>query len=277
MIRRKSNKGNSLLDDLFDLLFNIIKSFPWWVNFLLAIFSYSSLHYLSNKYSAVDLQGINFGIAIFAYICQYVFPIIFILGGIVSLWNVFRGKELLWSVSSGGTTEALAKMSWQNFELLMGQWFKTQGYDVVQAGGAHADGGVDIELRKNNELYLVQCKHYRAWKVPVETIRDLYGVMTSRGAVGGFVVTSGRFTQPAKEFAEGRVINLIDGEKLTQILKQSNISKLEPQSITANSKPLCPKCNSNMERRTARHGMYTGHDFWGCIRYPACRGTAPIN
>ena len=38
----------------------------------------------------------------------------------------------------------------------------------------------------------------------------------------------------------------------------------------------CPRCGSKMARRTARKGRFKGHDFWGCIRYPACRGILRI-
>lgn len=35
----------------------------------------------------------------------------------------------------------------------------------------------------------------------------------------------------------------------------------------------CPVCNSTMMLRTARRGQNAGQTFWGCSRYPACRGT----
>jgi len=40
---------------------------------------------------------------------------------------------------------------------------------------------------------------------------------------------------------------------------------------------LCPKCNSPMVRRTARKGPNAGGQFWGCIRYPRCKGTRNIS
>lgn len=35
----------------------------------------------------------------------------------------------------------------------------------------------------------------------------------------------------------------------------------------------CPKCGSSMVKRTARRGRNAGGQFWGCSRYPSCRGT----
>ena len=46
-------------------------------------------------------------------------------------------------------------------------------------------------------------------------------------------------------------------------------------SLTASDAPICPKCGSTMQRRTARRGRYAGKQFWGCSEYPACRGIVP--
>jgi DNA-binding helix-hairpin-helix protein with protein kinase domain len=35
----------------------------------------------------------------------------------------------------------------------------------------------------------------------------------------------------------------------------------------------CPQCGAPMIRRMARRGRRSGNLFWGCSRYPACRGT----
>lgn len=38
---------------------------------------------------------------------------------------------------------------------------------------------------------------------------------------------------------------------------------------------LCPSCGSRMVRRVAKRGFNAGNSFWGCSRYPNCRGTRP--
>ena len=39
--------------------------------------------------------------------------------------------------------------------------------------------------------------------------------------------------------------------------------------------PTCPLCGGSMVRRTARSGSNAGGQFWGCTRFPECRGTRP--
>lgn len=43
-----------------------------------------------------------------------------------------------------------------------------------------------------------------------------------------------------------------------------------------NKVPLCPKCGSPMVLRTAKRGRYAGQEFWGCSRYPKCKGLVNI-
>ena len=109
--------------------------------------------------------------------------------------------------------------------MLVGEGFRLQGYQVVETGGGGADGGADLVLSKpsknGGEKFLVQCKQWRAYKVGVDVVRELYGVMAAKGAAGGFVVTSGRFTDEAVSFASGRNVTLVDGPKLHGLLQQA--------------------------------------------------------
>ncbi len=43
------------------------------------------------------------------------------------------------------------------------------------------------------------------------------------------------------------------------------------------SSPRCPKCGSEMILRTARRGDNQGEKFWGCSKYPECRGILNLN
>lgn len=47
-----------------------------------------------------------------------------------------------------------------------------------------------------------------------------------------------------------------------------------PAQVVAavNESPRCPKCGSEMILRTAKSGANAGNKFWGCSKYPNCRG-----
>ncbi len=114
-------------------------------------------------------------------------------------------------------------------------------------------------------------------------LRELYGVMAARGAAGGFVVTSGRFTDDARAFSNGRNLTLIEGAQLHQMIhaaKAAHTSRapdvvVEPREPAG--VPSCPRCGSAMLRREARKGAQAGQLFWGCPKFPECRGTRPIS
>lgn len=40
--------------------------------------------------------------------------------------------------------------------------------------------------------------------------------------------------------------------------------------------PSCPKCNSDMTQRTAKKGVHQGQVFFGCSKFPKCRGIVNI-
>ena len=41
--------------------------------------------------------------------------------------------------------------------------------------------------------------------------------------------------------------------------------------------PNCPRCESPMQKRTARRGRNAGGQFWGCSKFPRCRGTRDVS
>lgn len=145
-------------------------------------------------------------------------------------------------------------------------------------------GGVDLVLTKGSERTFVQCKQWRANRVGVTVVRELYGVMAAKGAAAGVVVTSGSFTDDAKAFASGRNIDLMDGAKLMALLKAAQTPPTAPTrpaqpaapdaaSANVEAAPSCPRCEATMVRRQAKQGPNAGKQFWGCAKYPKCRGT----
>ena len=65
----------------------------------------------------------------------------------------------------------LMMKEYPDFELFAGDKLKKS--ELVQSKELSGDGGVDILLKKDNDVVLVQCKGYAAFSVGVETIRTL--------------------------------------------------------------------------------------------------------
>jgi restriction system protein len=277
MTRRK----NSTLDDLLD----IAKLLPWWIDIAVAIISYFWLHSIATSEVMVVAQSGKIGEFVsgqlfktLATVGQYLLSFVFLLGAAMSFFGRKKREHLLSETKQRGKQNALLDMSWREFEMLVGEVFRQRGFTVIEMGGNGPDGGVDLVLKKNSETHLVQCKQWKAFKVGVEIIRELFGVMAAKGAASGYVVTSGVFTSEAKAFADGRNIELIDGAKLTRMIQAVKLSnEIAPKIVNEiENIPVCPKCGSAMIQRSARRGSNSGQAFFGCSQYPVCRGTRPI-
>lgn len=93
------------------------------------------------------------------------------------------------------------------------------------------DGGIDIYAQRisdsGTEKLVVQCKHYPNNKVGVEHIRALYGVITNKQDITrGVLITSGQFSEDAKNFASGKRIELYDISYLLGLLTKYKISSV---------------------------------------------------
>lgn len=281
-------KKTSPLDDMIDL----VALLPWWAGVAIAIIGYLVLHRMAvpvqigmsnpGQLGQVMTQTI---FTTFATIGQYIVPLIGLMGAVLSFTRRKRKDALIADVVQSKNVSALDGISWREFEMLVGEAYALRGYQVVETGGGGPDGGVDLVLTKGSEKFFVQCKQWKAFRVGVDVVRELYGVMAAEGAAGGFVVTSGRFTDDAKSFARGRNVELVDGAALFQMIKLAKLSQPSHHAaknlhlVPANFEvqPTCPQCGSSMIKRTARKGVKAGDEFWGCSKFPVCRSVRPLN
>lgn len=286
-----------------DAFFKTFARLPWWAGVLAAALSYALLHRLAlSAPGAEALKPGQMGAPVahlmaagIAKVAQYLVPLFCLLGAAASAWAARQRRDQLQLVADAQQPSMLEGLDWRAFEQVVGEALRQRGWRVTETGGNGPDGGVDLELRRGNELHLVQCKQWRALKVGVDVVRQLYGVMAARGAAGGLVITSGRYTADAVAFAQGRHIELIDGDTLKGWIAQARRSPRpaptaaptraaatsrpprDPEAVVVPLKPNCPRCGGAMVRRTARQGANAGKGFWGCEGYPGCRGTLDVN
>lgn len=111
------------------------------------------------------------------------------------------------------------------FESIVLRLLQSMGLDVEQTQ-ASGDGGIDIIARLHQPIiggmYVIQCKRHAA-NIGEPCIRDLFGVVHHTRAAKGIVVTTSDFTAQARKFAEGKPIELINGEQFRTMLAKSPI------------------------------------------------------
>jgi restriction system protein len=135
MARRKKA---STADDLLEL----VAMLPWWAGVLLALVSYFVLHNIASQPVVASAQPGQIGAMVtqslwksLASVGQYFVPFICLVGAITSAWRRRERKNLVADVARSSATDALDGMSWREFEMLVGEGFRLQGYQVVETGG----------------------------------------------------------------------------------------------------------------------------------------------
>jgi len=259
--------------------FNLLVLLPWWLTLIAGAGIWLYLRSYPAQSAGADMQAIIIRFALLAL--QWMF---FAAAFVSAIATITRRLTF----ASAKDIEAIRAMSWREFETLIAETYRRQGFTVEETGGGGADGGVDLILRGKGQKSIVQCKQWRTYRVGVKIVREMYGIMVAEKADRVVIVSSGTYTQEAQDFAKGKPILLIDGQALTQYIREikgepaaaptaapAPAAKPVPQqvlSVQTQTAPACPKCGSAMVMRTARKGANAGGQFWGCSRYPECRG-----
>jgi restriction system protein len=170
------------------------------------------------------------------------------------------------------TPELLKRLEWRRFEELCAAYFEALGF---RADLAYPDVGMNLYAGESeNASMIVHCKPWNAYRVGIDPVRGLRGVMASENVGEGVLVTSGKFTQEARDFAGKEKISLIDGAELlgniTALLPEKTLALLKVATQGDFLTPTCPSCAIKMiSRKSTKHGR----KFWGCRNYPRCKQT----
>lgn len=306
--------GRRRKSSTFEDLMAVLMLLPWKISLVLIVPAYFGFHWLSKlpppQIHDVRELGASIGptyARILGLYLQYIVPFMLALAALANVVHKRRRAALLAQTEQRGVDAPLLAMNWRQFERLVAAYFEREGYEVRMTPDG-ADGGVDVVLKRGSETFLVQCKQWRATKVGVSVVRELFGVMAARGATGAFVVSIGPYTRDAQAFTEGRNIKLINAHQLLKTppaaanaVQAATVHaplRVAPQAPIAAAMPAptspaaatqtaakvavtapasaCPRCGSALVQRVAKQGPNAGRAFLGCSTYPACRYIGPV-
>uniref|UniRef100_UPI003F81F7A4 restriction endonuclease n=1 Tax=Xanthomonas sp. 0924 TaxID=2835534 RepID=UPI003F81F7A4 len=278
MGRRKKQSG-----------FEALAALPWPVGFVMGIAAYLLVRYGIGWWFSHQGGMLSQGFAqqssgMFAPLAWTLLGVCW-LAALFSYLGTRRRRRFL---ETRTTLESLAAGGWRQFELLVGDAFRRQGYSVEETGLGGADGGIDLILRKDGRRTLVQCKQWKRQQVGVSIVREMFGLLAHHHAHAVKIACIGTYTKDAERFAEGKPIELIGGEQLLDMIRavqqqataQSTSAPVRIDSVFASTEstasatiatPSCPRCGSKLVQRRNRR---TRENFLGCSQFPKCRGTA---
>lgn len=107
-----------------------------------------------------------------------------------------------------------------DLEKLAARVYRQMGYKAYLTDPS-GDHGVDVRLiAPNGEVEVVQCKQ---WNEPVgeAVVRDLVGAMVHEKAVKGYIWAPGGFSQPAKQWAKGKPVKLMDNDAIGRLVESA--------------------------------------------------------
>jgi restriction system protein len=188
------SRRNTLFDDVMRL--------PWPVGLVLAL-----LAFIGQQIAlSMEIQSpVGHAFKTPVRVLGYFLIAMFLLASFVSFFNqVIRARRF----DKTKSLTDIRNLTWRQFESFTAEAYKRQGYTVIETPEG-PDNGIDLVLRKDGEKTYVQCKHWKANSVGVEKIRELLGSMTAGGAHNGIFVTSGQYTNPARDFARECGIRLV--------------------------------------------------------------------
>lgn len=260
---------------LYEVLAFVFRRVPPWTSIPVSVVGFFLIVTFWNstvKFPFLQVFGLIFG-GVFAFVC--------LLAG----WKgvEFRRNRTAF-LSAEIDLNWVRGLSWRDFERQLAEVYRQKGYHVDETGGGGPDGGIDLKLHKDGRTTVVQCKHWKTWKVNVKPVRELFGVMTAEGADSAIFITSGSYTSDALRFADGKPIELIDQRGFLDLVRcfqrelkhRDGVEPASPKQLTAidsKAPPQCPLCQNPMKLKTARRGKTAGAQFWGCSKFPDCRGT----
>ncbi|MDQ1091271.1 restriction system protein [Xanthomonas sacchari] len=207
--------------------------------------------------------------------------ILLLLCWMAALASFLKARHRRRLLDTRTTLEILAAGGWRQFERLVGEAFRRQGYAVEETGLGGADGGIDLILRKDGRRTLVQCKQWKRQQVGVSVVREMYGLLAHHQADAVKIVCVGSYTADAARFAQGKPIELVDGGRLLEMIQaarrdgaisSSSSLRVEPAPApvigATTQASTCQQCGSELVQRKNRH---SNEPFLGCSQYPRCR------
>ncbi len=75
---------------------------------------------------------------------------------------------------------------------------------------------------------------------------------------------------------EGGYSERLSAARIAERQRQHQTDRSDPTDPSEKETVACPLCCQVMVLRTTRKGARAGSQFWGCSRYPDCKGTRPL-
>jgi hypothetical protein len=132
--------------------------------------------------------------------------------------------------------DALSRITWQDFEILVANRYRRHGWDVAHCGdgrpGFRAETEVDLRMTKDGQLALAQCRHESLARLDAGTIQGLLATAAEERATQVIVIASADIPDDARQLAESGGATIIEGAAVREML-DDDLLDLQPARLVA--------------------------------------------
>lgn len=140
---------------------------------------------------------------------------------LLGMENSRRDKEKLFLLHSD--VDKLKHMDEREFIEYVSYLYKKLGY-FIDLLKSKEDLGCDIVARKKQEIICIKCIS-GVDTIDLLPLQQVYGSLNLYKANKGMIVTTGNFTERAKQFAKSNKLELVDQERLIKQISKATLQK----------------------------------------------------
>ena len=150
------------------------------------------------------------------------------------------------------SADVLGNLEWKRFEELVVAYYNKTGVVALRTK-AGPDSPVHVKISWKGEarpFAYVQCIAQPAALIDPKPLQKLVSALAADDIRRGYVVTAGRFSVPARDYAEEKHLTLLPGdifiEKLNALPGSARTEIMQAVSAGDYTVPSCPKCEAKM-------------------------------
>ena len=118
--------------------------------------------------------------------------------------------------------DALSRIPWQDFEILVANRYRRHGWEVAHCGdgqpGFRAGSEVDLRMRRDGALALVQCRHESFLRLDAGTVEGLLETARDEAADQVILITTAEVPADARQLAEAGGATIVEGAAVREML-----------------------------------------------------------
>jgi hypothetical protein len=152
------------------------------------------------------------------------------------------------------TADLLAKLEWKRFEELVEAYYSKTGVVAARTkGGPARPAQVKISWKGEPRPFaLVRCIATPDALIDVAPLQELFTLLAAEDIRRGYVVTTGKFSVPARDYAEEKHLTLLPGdiflEKLNALPSPARAEIMQAATTGDYTTPSCPTCEAKLTK-----------------------------